>query len=564
MQRRSRIRPLVVLTAIGLALAPGAGFAQFIAPPPRVTPTPTVTPQLPSTPTNLPSFQTPNFTMPNVNVNGNAIIPTDVLNWGANLPGGFTAEGGHSERVITEITDLEQFLKENGWMSGAVTEVDPDILADDGITIDTGFEDDLEKLIPISWNESGGEKAFMLCSEQPSIPHVIVRLSQNSNELMVFTKRNQFSSAERFGAEDALLSGFPGTVVSGKKQNLVLHKGQLVVDTGNTALKIATKAGGVKIEPNTTAIIEYQPTRSFSVIALASKSSTPVKARLAITADRVTELANQERLSIDLSKDGPAALESVDQSKVDVNNYVRTLPGKTIGSASKLIARMEKRVKLAAADKSKSSEESALMTTEPVHLVGLDGSRVVASEGGSIALLEGRVFLHSQAPQIVRTKLGDAYLQGDSVNSLEVSNGQTRLLCCSEPKSSIFVANKHGIPMNWGMETVVTNHAPTWNDAVPNDGIGRRQFEMHKLNDLHCVMSDFSIHALMLKGRHLKSIRVPACSTHERLRDKLLKTAAALQVVTAKKGRYYLQSELLQASQPQQKPTAVGASGSPK
>lgn len=563
----SRSRRRTGLLSLCLAISQPAVFAQAAAvtnfvPPPTQQITPTVIQEMPQVPQSRPLLPT-QFSLPQVN--STTILPTDAINFSFGAPTHvLNGPSGAATANAFAFDDLNAFLKEHGWDHPVSKEDRQALLSEDGITVDTAFAEDDTKLVPLANSDSQANFLWMTSAGAAS-SHTIIRFNEACPELSVFTQPYQFMHVGKGTSDDALLSGSPGTCIANNNEDIVLYDGQLIVDAGKTPCRVATKAAGVKIEAESTALITYQPGKTLVVRSLAGKGSGPIKLRLAILPNKVFELPAEQELSVDLSLSAEDAEKSITISKFNETECTGAMPERAAGECTHEFQRMRAHLQAVEAEQSYDTtthpphyqanahgghehhHPQTMLLRKPVHVLGTPGSRFVASESGNIGLLSGKVLLHSHTPQVVCTQLGDVYLQSDAVATLERWQGEFRAQCCSKPKSAILVADKCGVPMNWGMEALVTDHRPSLADVAPDDRIGRRNFEMHDLTGKFCVISDFSIPTLLVKSEHLKPVRKAQTTRNKQLRDHLLKTAAAMQVVTAAKGRYYLQSELAAA-----------------
>jgi len=542
----------LMLLAMSLNIAPA--WSQNFTPPKLTTPTitiPTVQSEpsqvvpntaqpTPKTPTQLPTLNLP------VVRGGNVILPTDTLPWSVGDESGTLGPTGDDvggARVqIVEFTDLNRFLAEQGWTRGVPGEATQELDEESALTVDTDFADSLDGLIPISYT-GANQNDFVSCAcPSAATRQVIIRVKNACPQMSVFTNFNQFEHGKVGGAQDGLLYGEPGTVISNNKSNVTLHKGQLVVDAGSGAMRIASKEAGIKLGPQSTAAIDYRPGDSLSIRALSTVAATPIKVRLGALPDRIFELKSGEELSINLTKQDQALLESIVTSRFSLTDYAQTVPRHVTGDGAQYMHRLRKHLfsssGIAAA---KDKTETTIRTSKPLHLLALEGSRFIASNSGKIGLLSGSMLVKTEDAQIFRTKLGDVYMQPGALASLQRWQGELRVECCSDPKSTILVSDNFGMALTWGTEGLIVDHPAAWSDALPNDGIGRRRFEMHALHQNNCVISDFSIPSLLLKSKHLQQVRTPVDKQGKELHERLLKTAAALQVVTARKGGYYVQ-----------------------
>jgi hypothetical protein len=90
-----------------------------------------------------------------------------------------------------------------------------------------------------------------------------------------------------------------------------------------------------------------------------------------------------------------------------------------------------------------------------------------------------------------------------------------------------------------GREVLLTDKSITPEDAIADDGIGRRRLAAYKLhNQKFAVVDDFAIVSLVNSARHLRPLREPITATDVQLREKMVKMAAAVEYTSMNRGRY--------------------------
>jgi hypothetical protein len=463
---------------------------------------------------NLPTF-----------IGNTTILPTDTLigNFDRNC---IKETPVNNAKDSYKFENLAAFLKDQGWQ-GKVFD-DSFIFNDyNAIIEDTEFLNN-EFLGPLGYEKPRAE----LCSSSEN-KQVVIRINEKSKHLWVFTDSNQFLCGKA-AFKDLLLSGTPGTVLGRKADVFTLNQGQLVLDCGKDSVKLACRAAGLRIPADSCALVQYLPEQTIKIRVLHCPTDSRVRVRLTAQSDKTIELRSGEEMLVDFSQENV----EIAGNKFNTANYLNSMPAQITGLAA--YDRMVKHLSSeAAADRTTNSER--LSASAPVDLIGGENTRFVATNDGQIALISGRLLVHNSSEQVLRTQMGDLYLQPDATVSTERWQGEFRSQCCSKPKSAILVSQKFGVPLSWGTETLIVDHEPTWGDAFPNDGIGRRRFEMHALKDSKCLISDFSMSNFLVKSPHCQLLRHQDKQFKD-LRDELIKTAAALYVVTGYKGQYATQA----------------------
>jgi len=130
-------------------------------------------------------------------------------------------------------------------------------------------------------------------------------------------------------------------------------------------------------------------------------------------------------------------------------------------------------------------------------------------------------------------------LKAGALVSLAAENGTLRVRVLSGPGHVAIVAASKTIRLGPGQEAYLTGHLPGDDEAQCRDDVGRRELRKYQLAD-GCALTlcDFSVVSLLASERHLKDFARSESSKHRRIFGQLMKTAAAVDQLTAARGRY--------------------------
>lgn len=168
---------------------------------------------------------------------------------------------------------------------------------------------------------------------------------------------------------------------------------------------------------------------------------------------------------------------------------------------------------------------------------------------GKVQLSGGVLFAHADSDAAVRSRIGWIEAARGAVFAVEAQNSNLRVRACSGPGLIWVHAEGRRIPLAPGQEILVTDHHPKDEETSPGDSIGRRQIETVRMDRLSVTMSEFSMVSMMRSCPSLAALRRADCSEeHRQLRSAMLRTAAAVHVVTSKHGRYYVANDSGSAS----------------
>ncbi len=465
------------------------------------------------------------------------ILPTDTL-IGNPKPGSFpglnSIVAGKARKMI-EFADKHEFLAKHGWKGKEASDWLKNFPTKDAYVEKIG-EENGSQLLPVAW------KFSEQVTKGPG-SGLILQVNESCRELQIFSSDNQLISDN-----DSLLSGKVGSVLTQHEDFLTVHAGGVLIDTGSKSKSIACKHAGIKVEKYSNCTFEYLPGNKLLLRANCSESPLCARVKLAALPERIFELKAGQELVLDLKTHDLKIDKS--ENKSNLLEDFKVLKNNFNGLQGKLVERT--RFKLQAAgllpeiteaviqQAGKKSRERPIKANSPLMAIASPESALTINSDGAVGLFCGRFFFSSEAEQLVQSNLADLYMKAGSAASVEADAGLLRVQCCSDPKSAILVSDKSGIPLHWGLETLILDHAATWTEAMPADGVGRRAFEVQPLAGNSCVFADFHIGSLLGRAEHLQTVRKPVFLRHLELKNRLLKTAAALQVVTAQHGNYQI------------------------
>jgi hypothetical protein len=178
------------------------------------------------------------------------------------------------------------------------------------------------------------------------------------------------------------------------------------------------------------------------------------------------------------------------------------------------------------------SDESVRILAEPGALVG-------HSHTGAQTLRTGAIFVEARQTCTIETELGTVHTKKGALVSVERTQGALYVRACSRSGDVAVITGGRRIQLHPGCELIVTNHRPSDADLKPSDGIGRRDMRTEKLHgELHATVCDFSIVTVISNSIPLSSLKLSAQSADRKLLERLVRTAAAVDMVTKVRGPY--------------------------
>lgn len=225
--------------------------------------------------------------------------------------------------------------------------------------------------------------------------------------------------------------------------------------------------------------------------------------------------------SVTINGTGALKVNVSSQGKVELNNYSNSAVINMSGGAIVIDAK----------------------STTPGKGVIFDGIQLDVSAFKPIAFVQEpeirTALIVSERDAVIDTAYGAIQVKRGAVLTLETSNGIIRVQSCSGPHDVSIKVENGTIPVAPGQEVLLTGAEPREFERHPYDGIGRRGTVSYKMGKTHLTISDFSIISLLQNADYLSELKASKNNSERRILSKVLKTAAAVQTLTAgKRGAY--------------------------
>lgn len=381
-------------------------------------------------------------------------------------------------------------------------------------------------------------------------PQPTIRVSERRPDVMLFTTTNQLMSGDLTGSPGTVVVGTHGTAISSTNDGVVLHTGAVVADSGDQPAKITTKAGKIKIDPNTTAAIVASADTGIRVVALAGSARD---AKVTFTPhgeqEQSFDLKPGEELIVQARSVDVMAKSNLPPSDFVANELAGALPRPSIrltGARSeylRMVQRLEDTLQAqAGAHQIDLFGKAVANSVTPARIVASDGTLIRKEGDGVVALEFGSVFTTSATPIEVKTDLATIKAKARAQMSIDAGPGTVRIRACSGPGHvEVDAANKK-IFLNPGEEILLADERPTKSDALGSDGLGRRQLSVERVSDrIWAVTGDFSIASMLNGANYIMPIRKAEDESSKRIVSDLMKMHASLEFATGMRGRYYAQ-----------------------
>lgn len=161
--------------------------------------------------------------------------------------------------------------------------------------------------------------------------------------------------------------------------------------------------------------------------------------------------------------------------------------------------------------------------------LAVDGSHVHLTAGAAVIQAKGNGLVRTPEAIVELTKKSLAFVRTrPNCDHIFVLLGPARV-----------IVGKHVVSLNSGDEAIVSNHDANYKDLVGADEIGRRRFRITKLPDAKSIaLNEFSLVQALEREPLLYQLVHSQGKDNKSLKDRLLKMAAVLNIVTSRHGPY--------------------------
>jgi hypothetical protein len=154
-----------------------------------------------------------------------------------------------------------------------------------------------------------------------------------------------------------------------------------------------------------------------------------------------------------------------------------------------------------------------------------------------VDLQEGTLLLEADQASLISTPLASLQVKPHAVVYAKVHAGCEHLFVLLGPTR--VTVGQHSVQLSSGDEAVVSDHETTNFDLAGQDDIGRRSIRVTKLADkLSFALAEFSLIQAVEREPMLYRLFHSHDSHDKLVRERLIKMAAVLNIVTGRHGRY--------------------------
>ncbi len=391
----------------------------------------------------------------------------------------------------------------------------------------------------------------------------MIETTHDQLRMTLITRSNQILSGN-LGGRGNFMMGSQGTAFTNQNGVVVLHAGRLHADTGPDGGTIIANGHRVAIAPNSAAVVAVGESGKVSVMSVGGEKGCTVDVQgasaISLNPGQVMTITD------DLSSDD---LIDVTGQTSPVSGGITHFGGKKILKQTLAVDRYLDEELLPAARSMNlgisarggrnrllshvagtahkqnpafemprltfSEKDSAGKNSGTLHLYSSEGTRFQQTGPDTLQLVSGMLML--RAPDITSVNTDNAKITADrgALFAVEQQDGITRVRALSGPGDITITAGEKSISLNPGEEMMIAAHPLKRHDLNPADGIGRRVARHFKFsNGVYGAISDFSIASLIHGDARVRDF----ISHRDGLFEGILKTAVAVELVTASRGRY--------------------------
>jgi DNA-binding beta-propeller fold protein YncE len=401
--------------------------------------------------------------------------------------------------------------------------------------------------MPMTLADSTAKKTS---SEDDSEDDSFTSLQDAQKNLVLFTTANHVMSAAFATDDSPMILADEGAMVSDNAGVVVLHKGKVLADTGDTGVVVQTEQGKLEVAADSSLVINADGNKTvrFTAVGGSGKESTLTMndgTKLSLKAGEEVVISDPATADEELIPvDGVERIEisaGISRHDVKVKKSVIALSqyhDKEIMIAGHLVRlaspvrkkRAQEHMNLAAHDQQAGGQfkdaggrmahnlvaatdrKLDIGTRDPLRLITSKGALLTQDQPWIIKIAKGEVFVVGN--QDVSVHAGKAIVKGekDALFSVKTADGMTIVKSCTGPGEVFVTVGSKTVKLSMGQEAVVLRNGKSLSDL--NDGIGRRAPHTYQADqNTSLVVEEYSLPSYLLNSQEL--IKMSRSSDHD-------------------------------------------------
>jgi len=364
--------------------------------------------------------------------------------------------------------------------------------------------------------QKGEQKAETNNKAEPARqPRVWIRVSPRRCNLLVFTRPNQGIAGKFASADDTRISATQGTVFSVDSNTTMMHNGSVYLSSKKGTASIMLASAQIQVGEGLSILLELTNNSRETHLAVFGNDT---KAAVVLSSRR-----GKKTLSLH-----PGQYISMARGEFDEQSH-DFAQSKSDFQESALALMKEQ------------SNQSALKDRDaPLHIFGSGGSEFSFLSPNTLFLRKGEIFTQVPDQFTVKTNLADFSASRNALIAIETNGELLRSKSFCPDGHPVLSFAKQQREVLAGQEILLCTHKITNDDLIPPDGVGRRDSKpmAEAAENIYGSVSDFSISSFLNEMNYLQPVKNAFEKEEKKIRDKILKTAIALQTATASHGPY--------------------------
>ncbi len=407
----------------------------------------------------------------------------------------------------------------------------------------------------LPWEFNPGQQFIAVANDaSPSpLPGYLARETSH-NEVVVVNREMSgyyYSSAPSALPTSALSRGLAtvcdgGALIAERPGNVSVLNGRVLFASGSDPFSLRAPGSKIQMPAGASILMEYNQSTSAAKLSLVAQKNDEaavldtsigrpiyLKAGRSITVYQQLPLLNRLKLV-------PAAASA--QADVPLKAMLSKLEPfnaddmRKSGASEKFCRAVDRAID----SPSSEPERIARGGLSPYGTVRvLAGPQTIFSvDRNQVALQAGDLFMHTTHQVVLKTDVAELNAKSQADVVVSYQPGRERVDVLSGPGHVNMVMGDKNCQLSPGQEMVATTQGLCQKLVMPRDGVARRQFTTLKSGNTDICTCDFAIVALLKNRPLLQYLTHPSNPMDQLLKERLLKTACAVNYATIGRGKY--------------------------
>lgn len=161
------------------------------------------------------------------------------------------------------------------------------------------------------------------------------------------------------------------------------------------------------------------------------------------------------------------------------------------------------------------------------------------ADSNSFESVDGDSFINPKADLVLENSLMNLHIKKNALVSISRSGAHIRVINCGSRGDVYFRTSNGRVVLEAGEELTISAKPIKHGDLLKADGIGRRGIKTFSIQDsTYAAVCDVSLVTVLSSAKHFEQIKNAKSAKEREILNRILKTASALQTITARRGNY--------------------------